>query len=366
MKVLFIIESLSSGGAERVTANLSNYFSQIKDVTVYVSCLYKSEKEYSISKSVKLSYCGIRSSFKYFQHLYELGFIKSELERIYPDAIISLAGYGVNLMIEIANKQGIPIILSERNDPNRKPSKIRGKLIRYYTYRHCDGLVFQTEDAKNYFSKSITRDSIIIPNPVNMNKKINRRVHFNEKKFKKTIVNCSRLEDQKNLPLLIDSFKEVEKKHNGYTLHIYGDGTRRRNLEQYAKDSGVGEKVIFHGFVGNVIDEIMDSGVYVSTSDYEGISNSMIEAMALGIPVVCTDCPIGGARMMIKDGINGLLVPVGSKSEVAKAIERIIDDKEYAFKLGENARSIVNEISIEVIGARWLEYIKYVITKRIQ
>ena len=123
------------------------------------------------------------------------------------------------------------------------------------------------------------------------------------------------------------------------------------------EDMGLGDKVIFHGLVKNVLAHINKASIYVSSSDYEGISNAMLEALALGLPTICTDCPIGGARMTIKDGVNGLLAPVGDRDKLADAMIRLLGDREYAERLGKKGREIVKELTEEKIAEEWINYI---------
>ena len=93
--------------------------------------------------------------------------------------------------------------------------------------------------------------------------------------------------------------------------------------------------------------------MFVSSSDYEGLSNSMLEAMAIGLPTVCTDCPVGGARMVIRDGENGLLVPVGDREALAAAMCRVADDRALAETLSQNGRTLREKLSIGVIADEW-------------
>ena len=95
--------------------------------------------------------------------------------------------------------------------------------------------------------------------------------------------------------------------------------------------------------------------MYVSSSDYEGISNSMLEAMAIGMPVVCTDCPIGGAKATIKDGENGLLVPIKDADALYMGMKKVIEDKALADKLSHNAAKLRDELSLDKITDRWIE-----------
>ena len=94
---------------------------------------------------------------------------------------------------------------------------------------------------------------------------------------------------------------------------------------------------------------------YVSSSDYEGMSNSMLEALAMGIPSICTDCPIGGARTVIENGVNGILTPVGEQAPLTEAMLKIIEDEAFRNLLGNNAYAIRDKLNINDIADQWIQ-----------
>ena len=356
-KILFVVRTLSEGGSERVSSILASTFERVFGYSVYVCVLNNNEKEYELSDKVEKITLYKTNNIKIFKMWYELTFIRKSIKRIKPNVIISLDSYRTNLLIEISNIGiGSKIILSERNDPNKIPPKKIGRILTPILYKLCDGIVFQTIDAKNFFSKDIQKKSTIIPNPIALNHVEVYKGKWNSRR--KAIVNCSRLVPQKNIPLLIDAFSEILKIHPDYKLEIYGEGFLQKELEQQVRRLGIEKEVSFMGFRKDILESIKDAAIYVSTSDYEGISNSMLEAMALGIPTICTDCPIGGARMMIRDNENGILVPVGNKNSIIEAINKIINDSDFADRIGNNAKEIVNEMSVNQITERWVDFIK--------
>ena len=166
------------------------------------------------------------------------------------------------------------------------------------------------------------------------------------------------MEKQKNLPLLIDAFEQIHMQYPEYTLHIYGDGKEKEFLEQYILDKSLKECVFIHPAVPDIHERVIRSAMFISSSDYEGLSNSMIEAMAIGLPVICTDCPCGGARMVIEDGVNGLLVPVRNKIEMIKNIELLIRDTRLSNDLSHNATKITKHLSVQCILEKWIKVLE--------
>ena len=244
------------------------------------------------------------------------------------------------------------IVFSERNDPARSPSNKIYRLIRNFTYEVADICIFQTNDAKNYFSRRIQMKSVIIKNPINPVLPI---PNFRDRK--KIVVTACRLENQKNLPLLIDAFSSFVSEYPDYTLRIYGSGSLEDYIHYYIIGRNLQGKAKLMGFSSNIYEEIKDCSIYVSSSDYEGISNSMLEAMALGIPTVCTDCPCGGARETIKNGENGILVPVRDAGALCDAMKKIASDEQFARHISQNATKIREILAINKIAAEWIDVI---------
>ena len=247
------------------------------------------------------------------------------------------------------------LIASERNDP----SLFGNGTVRKFAYPRSDRIVFQTEDAKNYFPQKIQRKSEIIANPISDN-----LIEPYEGIRKKTVVCVGRLEKQKNHHMMIQAFAGFTKKYPEYTLHLFGKGSLQEELEQFSIQLGISKKVIFEGFRSDVLSQIRDAGMYILSSDYEGISNALLEAMALGLPVISTDCPIGGSRMCIENEKNGLLVPVKNVNDLTRAMRRLSDDSEFAQRLGEEAINIREKFSESTVTDSWKEVLnEYTVSK---
>lgn len=156
---------------------------------------------------------------------------------------------------------------------------------------------------------------------------------------------------------IMDSKSPLRRKYSEFKLLIFGDGELREELQQYINRKGLEDKIILYHSTSDVHERIKDAYMFVSSSDFEGLSNSMLEAMAMGIPTVCTDCPCGGARMVIQDGRNGLLIPVGNREKLVDAMERIINDRKLANSLSLESRKIRTLLSENKIVGQWLKLV---------
>lgn len=347
-EILFISNFFGNGGAARVISLLSEEFAkQGYDVSI---CSFSNNnfRNYNTPLNVNHYKINRKCTNKMLYRLERIYKLRREIKKHKGATIISFE-YFLNMQTIIA-KFGLNnrIIISERNDPSNVGGRGFMKFLRDFLYKFPDKLVFQTPDAMGYFSDKIQKKSIVIPNPI----KSDLPSPWNEKRENK-VVNFCRLEKQKNLNLLIDSFEEFHKIHSEYTLSIYGDGKEEKSLKNYIKSKNMDNIVSLNPSINDIHEEIKKSMMFVSTSNYEGLSNSMIEAMGIGLPTICTDCPCGGAKMVIDNKINGLLVPVGDKDEIVKAMNLVADNKDFRDLISFNGSLIKEKLDLGNIVNKW-------------
>ena len=356
-KILIVEGRLSSGsntyaGKQKMVQWLGNIMSirnhDITFCTVYDN--YKSEKMYECTTCIPLRMHYYRS-FAIRNIVFFCVFpfkIFKILKHKQYNYIISFGDTSYFILVWMCKIFHYKLIVSERNDPYHY-SSILDKWKRGL-YKYSWRIVFQTDGAKNYFKTDVQNKSIVIPNPViipatkweitNSNKEIAcvGRIHF----------------WQKRQDLICYAFANVCYSFPDWKLNFYGSGPDSDKLKQLIIKLGIENKVTLHGAVKDINEKLLKNRIFVLPSDFEGIPNALLEAMALGMPVIATDCSPGGARLLINNGQNGLLVPINDKLALSEALKELMSCSENRLKfLGDNARVSVSYFNEDSIADQW-------------
>ena len=351
MKISFVADQMRSGGAERVIANLSSEFVSLGHI---VSIIMVNELEghslYALDDKIVL--IPVKKEDRKYSAAGKISLLRKIIKETNPDILISFqnhihvfthfAALGLNAMH----------IVSERSDPKQYPKSRVTRLLRSLTFKRASGCVFQTKTAKAFFPERVQRKSVVIPNPVVLLCEPSK-----PPVREKRVVAVGRLVVSKNYDMLIRAFALFSIEIPGYELVICGEGEMRKHIESIADELELADKVKLIGHVENPHEIVCGSSAFVLSSDFEGMPNALLEAMALCVPVISTDCLCGGGTAeIITDGENGLLVPVGDEKAMAKAIAAVIENPEFSSKLSENASVIRREFSKENIAEKGISY----------
>ncbi len=362
MKILFNCLNLEKGGAQRVISILANEFSLNNEVTIL---MLRNEISYKVNSNIKVISLekSSKNNFLTKISLLKLKQMAKQIENIQPDVIISfLPEPSLKLMLIKKFNQKIkkiPTIISIRNDPQKEYQNKIIYMIMKYLYQNVDKLVLQTTEAYQYFQKILPNNKLgVIPNPIAPEFLAERP---NNKRRKNEIVTVGRLVKQKNHKLLIASFSKVKIKHPDLKLLIYGKGPLETVLKNYVKQLNLENDVIFKGEVDDIAKHIAQARLFVLSSDYEGMPNALLEAKALGIPCIATDCPCGGPRKIIKNNINGILVPVNDEKELTKAMLNLIENDNLSWSLAQQGRISSQEYNPKRIENLWNDIIKEIL-----
>lgn len=346
--ITFIIRSLRLGGAERVLTEVCNYICNMYNITIIT--FHEEAQEYTLADNIKRINlelnCSLRDLPDEIKELKKIGM------QTRPDLIISFDTLANLYSLMAFKNENVKVGIAERNAPKHVKLRIHTKMLRDVLYKYADFYIFQTNEASQYYSKIIKNNEYYIANPVMAS------IPYKSQKNNNEIIAIGRLTYQKNYPFLIDVFAEFNKAHKNYVLRIFGEGTDKPLLDELIKRKKIEDNVIFEGNITNIHKEISDAKIFVLCSHFEGIPNALLEAMAMGFPVVSIDCPVGGPKLLIQDSINGYLVKEGDKDTFVKRLNVLVENEEIANRLGNEALNVRNIFSIDNICNEWIEMLE--------
>lgn len=358
MKIGFLIKDLSSGGAERATSSLANYFvsheNEVEIITFNdTDSFYSLEPEVTVL-SAELGELEQNTSIKRlvgsFKRIFKIRqLVKSQKLDVLIGMSFAMTWYTVLATAFTATKS----IGTERSNPYKYKASHLNTFLRKLFYLFTDGYVFQTNRAADFFGGKKPERDIIIPNAI-----------FNETVYslsppderKKIICASGRLIPLKRFDMLIDAFSKIANKIPQYVLMIFGDGEDRDKLQKQINELGLQKRVLLLGATPDAVKLINYASVFVLCSEFEGMPNALLEALAMGVPCISTRCEMGPEEL-IEDGVNGILTEVGNCKELSDAILKIIENPDLAKSFSENGRKLMKSNSIENISKSWLEYL---------
>jgi len=356
MKIVFAIPGLGFGGAERVVSILATQMAKKHKVMIILTS-GNEERAYDITSEIeiKLLQKDKNNIARWLQFRKECKEYKADIVIAFMDAVGIMAACSLIFT-------GIPLITTERNDPSQRSRKLGFffRVLKYISIPLTKGYVFQSEGAKHYYPVACQKKSTIILNPIEVDKLPLRE----NENVERTIVNVGRLHSQKNQSMLIAAFADSLFCRNGYVLQIYGEGELRLNLQQQIIELKLQDRVILEGNQKNVLYKIRNAAVFVLTSNYEGLPNALMEAMAIGIPSISTDCSPGGARMLIDpDFSNGIIVPCNNVSKLTEVMDDLFTNQELMNSIGNKAKKIVDIANVESVTSNWYTFIEKVLAE---
>lgn len=362
MKLSFVTSTLTSGGAERVISLLANNFAERGYDVEVIALTSISPDFYTVDPKVKYIHADKVSKGGL---LGESWWFRNHIKNEQPEVVIAFmeAVYEFVLMALLGTK--IPVISSERLDPAiiSWPRKV----LRWLLLPTAAAHVVQTQHIKNYYSKRIQKKTHIIYNPVNErvfetsydndDDNDNPELKIKDERLNR-IISVGRLYPQKNQKMMIEAFAPISKRYPDWKLVIYGEGHLRNDLERLVERLKVKDKVLLPGRCETVIEEVAKSKVFCLSSDYEGMSNAMIEALCVGTPVISTK--VSGTDELIRDGENGLLVDIGDKDGLVQAFEKLLGHQELREKIGKEGQNLAAKFKMDTIVDQWEKLIKSV------
>lgn len=360
-KIAFIIPSLNSGGAERVTSILANYLSKDFDILI-ITFSSNNYLGYKLNSNISFLNCSLKNSNSanflsaINNNLKIIKSIQSVLSKHKVDLVVSLTTTANILALISCKKLKTPCIISERANPYvYKPNRFWTVLRKIY-YPKASYLVVQTSFIKDFYSKLFKSLTIkIIANPISGDLLLKKTNSINKEQI---ILNVGRLDKNKSQDLLIRAFANID--YGDWSLVFVGEGNQKDNYVQLAKDLNINEKVKFIGKSNKVEDYYNTSKIFAFTSQSEGFPNALLEAMYFELACISTNCKTGPSEL-ISQNENGVLIPVDNQKELERELELLLSNSKLQKEYGRKAHESVLKYKPEIICKEWLGLIKNII-----
>lgn len=353
-KVLFVVQKLADGGAERVVSVLANELVR-RGLKVSVLIYFPKENEYVLDKYIEKIYlCNAEDEYRILNFGKKIKLIRKKLIEIGADYHVPFL-YFVGIHVQLASiGLRAKVIQTVRNDPRSVPENKIVRWIRNLMFIFAWRGFVQNEKQIQYFPQFIRKKLHIIPNPVSGEFfEIKRNT---SKLFK--IIGVGRLAPQKNFALLIEAAKILYDEGENFLIEIYGDGPLKETLSKRINELRIADCCIMRGRCDNMREVYQNADIFVLSSNFEGMPNVLMEAMAAELPCVSTKCPTGPEEL-IDAGVNGILVEMDDKYALAEAIRELLLNPNRAREMGKMARkTIMESYSEKTIGDRFSNMLK--------
>ncbi len=358
-KILFIYSNLADGGTQSQLSILSKYLCENNEVYI---ALFKNEQLFPFhGKIIDLKAPTTKNPILLIYYIFKRIFkINSLSKKLQPDIIISLSV--IANMCTLISKSifffKTPIIITFENSliMNKKGMGFVGRIaliLNKLLSNKAAKIIAVSKDLKkeliqyNFSSNKI----ITLYNGIDISLINQKKIEDIEDEYKEffntnypIITTVGRLSEQKNHKLLLDAFNLLNKNIKT-KLVIIGDGPKKNELISYCKQLGIESNVLFTGWVKNPYKFLNRSDIFVLSSLWEGLGIVIIEALAIGLPVISTDCPTGPGEIITNE-MNGILVPINDPYKLSNAIERVLTNKDLKEKLIKNGLKRAKEFSI--------------------
>lgn len=363
MKILLIISSLSSGGAERVMSIMANYWTK-NGIIIELLTLDSTDSDfYELDPSVlRLGLAVSKESSNPWQainnNINRLKKLRAAIKSSTPDVVISFMDK-MNVLTLLATRGlGLKIIIMEHTNPESHHISFAWRALRRLSYRYADLLGVLTERARPWAQTLIRKGAVfVMPNPIRdyrgdaqMEKSL--RDFVGAPAQARVIVSMGRLSFEKGFDMLIKAFAKAHESMPELWLVIFGEGRDRDTLQRLVGELALSGRVCFPGRVSFPIPLLKQSDLFVMSSRYEGFPMALCEAMACGLPVISFDCPTGPGEI-IRNGVDGILVPPEDINALSKAIVRLIGDEVERKAMASRAPEILERFSEERVMAEW-------------
>ena len=362
MRLLFFIHSLSCGGAERVTANLANYWAAKGWHITIVTLAPLSLDFYGLHPAVGRIALELATESRnvlagLWKNLHRVRALRGVMRHVQPDiALAAMSTANVVLALATWGLVNVRAIGSEHTHPAQRPLGALWGALRRSTYGELTAVVALTKESAEWLRTHTRAQRVpIIPNmagwplPVQAPRLIPEATHLADRRI---LLAVGRLSKEKGFDWLVEAFTALAWKYYDWDLVILGEGPERQALEAQVQAARLDARVFLYGRVGNVGEWYERADLYVTSSRLEGFPLTLAEALAHGLPAVSFDCDTG-PRDIIRPEIDGLLVPPADVDALIAALDRVMGDTDLRVQFGTRAIEARERFSVQKIAGIW-------------
>jgi GalNAc-alpha-(1->4)-GalNAc-alpha-(1->3)-diNAcBac-PP-undecaprenol alpha-1,4-N-acetyl-D-galactosaminyltransferase len=359
MRLTLVIASLGRGGAERTASILAGAWAE-QGIDVTLITLTKDDvPAYQLHSAIDLvqlrMLSGRASNILHgaFRQLKCIRALRDAIRTSKPDLIISFMDIPNILSLLASLAMNAPVVITEHTHPAFHNIGWHWQMLRRLLYHRAAALVCMTNSVLSWLQQRIRVRGYVIPNPVEVVPSYAQAQDMSEeKKGTSTVIAMGRLSREKGFDLLLEAFSRIAACHLDWQLKFLGDGPLRSKLEEQAAELGLSARVEFTGMVADPFPKLRDADLFVLSSRYEGFGNALCEAMAQGLPVISFDCP-SGPREIIRNDVDGLLVPAEDVSALATAMDKLMSNDQERMRLAARAPEITERFGLTRVLNLW-------------
>lgn len=355
-RITLVISSLRPGGAERVLSLMASHWAAAGRAVTLLTFSGPAEPPfYALHPDVRRRPLGIEGASggalrAVANNARRLAALRAAVAASRPEAVVSFIDRANVLTLLATAGLGAPVVVSERVNPRHRALGRSWRALRLLSYPLAARVVGQTQAAVDFFPPPIRRRCAVIPNPAQ--RPPGAEAPISREPGARTLLAMGRLERQKGFDALLRAFARVAPAHPGWALEIWGEGPLRSELEALRDGLGLAGRARLPGLTTTPGAAMASADLFTLSSRYEGFPNVLAEALACGLPAVSFDCP-SGPRELVRDGVDGLLVPAGDEGALAAALARLMDDEGERRQLAARAPEVLERYGIKKVMELW-------------
>lgn len=361
MNIVLFIYSLQSGGAERVTAHLANHWAARGWRVTVVTLTAKTDDFYRLHPSVSRIGLDVASTSRHplsavMGNIRRILALRRTLRLVQPDVALAMMSTS-NILLALASVglRDVVSVGSERIHPPRIPLGRLWEFIRSVAYGRLDAVVALTSESAHWIRQNTRARKVpVVPNPAYWPLPVLEPSKPPPSRLvgRHILLAVGRLDRQKGFDLLLQAFTQLAFDFPSWQLVILGEGPERQALEAQVRTSNLSARISLPGRVGNVGQWYEAADLCVMSSRFEGFPNTLVEAMAHGLPAISFDCETG-PRDIIRHEVDGLLVPMENIGSLETALRRLMADSDLRARWGSLALDARERFSMARVATMW-------------